>query len=135
MKKILLGLIIIVSYSAFSQSSNNDFSMAFAKNPSFTAGLDKTAQQGNIFQVKVQLKDVNQTGQLIVMVYDLPTNTPIAIVRLDQQEILSGTYTEKGLIVFNIPHLDPNSTYKVILESQNSQMDYLPRIEKNYPIN
>jgi hypothetical protein len=135
MKKILLGLILLVSSSAFSQLDSVDFSMSFVNNPVFTAGLDEVDQQGNVFQVKVFLNDVDYTGKLIVMVYDLPTNTPMAIKKLDREEILSGTYTENGLIVFNIPYLDPAASYKIILETQNFQQAYLPRVEKNYPTN
>lgn len=135
MKKILLGLVLLVSSTTFAQLDSVDFSMSFVHNPSFTAGLDEVAQQGDVFQVKVSLNDVDYVGKLIVMIYDLPTNTPMAIMKLDREEILSGTYIQNGLIVFNIPYLDSSATYKVILEAQNFQQAYLPRIEKNFPTN
>jgi hypothetical protein len=132
MKKILLGLILLVSAPAFTQLDSVDFSMSFVTNPTFTAGLDETALQSDIFQVKVFLNDADYVGKVLVMIYDLPTNTPMAIMKLDREEILSGTFTENGLIVFNIPYLSPNASYKVILETQNFQMNYLPRVEKSY---
>lgn len=135
MKKILLGLVLLVSFPSLSQLDSVDFSMSFVTNPSFTAGLDEVAQQGDIFQVRVYLNDADYVGKLIVMIYDLPTNTPMAIMKLERDEILSGSYTENGLIVFNLPYLDPSSSYRVILETQNFQQAYLPRIEKNFPIN
>jgi len=135
MKKILLGLMLIASSFAFSQLDSVDFSMSFVNNPTFTAGLDEVSQQGDVFQVKVSLNDVDYVGKLIVMIYDLPTNTPMAIMKLEREEILSGTYIQNGLIVFNIPYLDPAGTYKVILETQNFQLAYLPRVEKNFPTN
>lgn len=135
MKKILFGLILLVSGSLFSQSNNLDFSMSFVMNPSFTAGLDQVSQQGNIFQVKVSAGNLNNIGELTVMIYDLKTNTPVAVKRLEKSELLSGTYTQNGLIIFNFPYLESAMSYRVILESQNSQQAYLPRIEKNFPTN
>jgi hypothetical protein len=135
MKKILFGLILFVSSTSFSQLDSVNFSMAFVTNPTFTAGLDEVAQQGNVFQVKVFLNDVDYVGKLIVMVYDQQTDTPMSIMKLDREEVLSGTYSENGFIVFNIPYLDPSASYKVILEAQNFQQAYLPRVEKNYPVN
>lgn len=135
MKKILFGFLLLVSSSSFSQLDSVNFSMSFVTNPTFTAGLDEVAQQGDVFQVKVFVNDADFVGKLIVMVYDLPTDTPMAITKLERAEILSGTYTENGLIVFNIPYLDPTASYKVILETQNFQQAYLPRVEKNFPTN
>ena len=130
-----MGLVLLVSSTTFAQLDSVDFSMSFVNNPSFTAGLDEVAQQGDVFQVKVFLNDVDYVGKLIVMIYDLSTNAPMAIIKLDREEILSGTYIQNGLIVFNIPYLDSTGTYKVILETQNFQQAYLPRIEKNFPTN
>jgi hypothetical protein len=135
MKKALLGLMLIVSTTTFAQLDSVDFSMSFVTNPAFTAGLDEIAQEGDIFQVTVFLNDADYIGKVIVMVYDLPTNTPMAIMKLDREEILSGTYTQNGLIVFNIPYLDPTASYKIILETQNFQQAYLPRVEKNFQAN
>lgn len=135
MKKILLGLILLVSFPSLSQLDSVDFSMSFVNNPTFTAGLDEAALQSEVFQVKVFLNDADYVGKVIVMIYDLPTNTPMAIMKLEREEILSGTYTENGLIVFNIPYLNSSASYKVILETQNFQLAYLPRVEKNYPTN
>lgn len=135
MKKILFGLMLLVSSATFSQLDSVDFSMSFLTNPSFNAGLDSADLQAPVFQVKVHVNDPDYVGKLIVMVYDLPTNTPMAIKKLDRDEILGGTYTENGLIVFNIPYLNPEASYKVILEIQNFQMNYLPRVEKNYQTN
>lgn len=135
MKKILLGFILFVYSSGFSQLSNLDFSMSFATNPAFTAGLDIVDRQGDIFQVKISANDLNAIGELTVMVYDPKSNTPIAVKRLGGQEILTGTYTHNGLIIVNFPYLDPAATYRVIVEAQNSQQAYLPRIEKNFPSN
>lgn len=135
MKKILLGLILLVSSSAFSQLDSVDFSMSFVMNPTFTAGLDEAALQSDVLQVKVFLNDTDYVGKLIVMIYDLQTNTPMAILKLEREEILSGTYTENGLVVFNIPYLNSSTSYKVILETLNFQQAYLPRVEKNFPTN
>ncbi len=135
MKKVLFGLMLLVSGSVFSQLNNIDFSMSFVTNPTFTAGLDQVSQQGTIFQVKVSLNDLNEAGELTVMVYDRVSNTPVAAVRLGREDLLGGTYTQNGLIIFNFPYLDPSANYKVILEAQNSQQAYLPRIEKNFPTN
>ncbi len=126
---------LLVSSTTFSQLDSLDFSMSFVTNPVFNAGLNELDQQGEIFQVKVFVNDADYVGKLIVMIYDLPTNTPMAILKLDRAEVLSGTYTENGLLVFNFPYLNPNAGYKVILESQNFQGAYLPRVEKNYPTN
>ncbi|WP_300662351.1 hypothetical protein [Fluviicola sp.] len=133
MKKILFGLMLLVSSTTFSQLDSLDFSMSFVTNPAFTPGLDDVSKQGNIFQVKVFVNDADYVGKLIVMVYDLPTNTPMAILKLDREQVLSETYTENGLLVFSFPYLNPDASYKVILESQNFQGAYLPRVEKNYP--
>lgn len=135
MKKILFGLMLLVSSTTFSQLDSLDFSMSFVTNPTFTPGLDDVSKQGNIFQVKVFVNDADYVGKLLVMVYDLPTNTPMAILKLDREQVLSGTYTENGLLVFSFPYLNPDASYKVILESQNFQGAYLPRVEKNYPTN
>ncbi|MNU67256.1 hypothetical protein D3C71_565900 [compost metagenome] len=135
MKKILFGLMLLVSSTTFSQLDSLDFSMSFVTNPTFTPGLDEVSQQGEIFQVKVFVNDADYVGKLIVMVYDLPTNTPMAILKLDREEVLSGTYTQNDLLVFSFPYLNPAASYKVILESQNFQGAYLPRVEKNYPTN
>lgn len=135
MKKILFGLMLFVSSTTFSQLDSLDFSMSFVSNPTFAPGLDPVSQQGEILKVKVFVNDADFVGKLLVMVYDLPTNTPMAILKLSREEVLSGTYTENGLLVFNFPYLDPNASYKVILESQNFQGAYLPRVEKNYPAN
>lgn len=135
MKKILFGLMLLVSSTTFSQLDSLDFSMSFVSNPTFTPGLDPVSQQGEIFQVKVFVNDADYVGKLIVMVYDLPTNTPMAILKLDREQVLSGTYTENGLLVFSFPYLNPDASYKVILESQNFQGAYLPRVEKNYLTN
>ena len=135
MKKILFGLILLVSSTTFSQLDSLDFSMSFVTNPVFTPGLDEVSKQGKIFQVKVFVNDADYVGKLIVMVYDLPTNTPMAILKLNRDQVLSGTYTENGLLVFSFPYLNPDASYKVILESQNFQGAYLPRVEKNYPTN
>ena len=135
MKKILFGLILLVSSSTFSQLDSVDFSMSFVTNPTFTAGLDEVAQQGDIFQIKVFLNDLDYVGKLIVMVYDQQTDTPMSMMKLDREEILSGTYTQNGEIIFNLPYLDPSGSYKVILEAQNFQQAYLPRVEKSFPTN
>lgn len=135
MKKILFGLILLVSSTTFSQLDSLDFSMSFVTNPVFTPGLDEVSKQGKIFQVKVFVNDADYVGKLIVMVYDLPTNTPMAILKLNRDQVLSGTYTENGLLVFSFPYLNPDASYKVILESQNFSGAYLPRVEKNYPTN
>lgn len=135
MKKILLGLMLLASSATFSQLDSLDFSMAFVTNPPFTAGLDPGTQESDIFQVRVFVNDVDFVGKLLVMVYDLPTNTPMAILKLDRAQVLSGTYTDAGRLVFNFPYLNPNASYKVILEAQNFQMNYLPRVEKNFPVN
>ncbi len=135
MKKILFGLVLLVSGSVFSQLNNVDFSMSFVTNPTFVAGLDEVSRQGSVFQVKVSLNDLNEVGEITVMIYDLTSNTPIVVKRLERNELLAGTYTQNGLIVFNFPFLNPAEKYKVILEAQNSQQAYLPRIEKNFPIN
>lgn len=135
MKKILFGLMLLVSSTTFSQLDSLDFSMSFVTNPVFSPGLDEVDRQGTIFQVKVFVNDADFVGKLLVMVYDLPTNTPMAILKLDREEVLSGTYTENGLLVFSFPYLNPDASYKVILESQNFQGAYLPRVEKNYLTN
>ena len=135
MKKILFGLVLLVSFPSFSQLDSVDFSMSFVTNPSFTAGLDAADLESDIFKVNVFLNDVDYVGKVMVMVYDLPTNSPMAIMKLEREEILSGAYSENGFIVFNIPYLDPAGTYKVILETQNFQQAYLPRLEKSFPTN
>lgn len=135
MKKILTGLMLLLSSTTFSQLDSVDFSMSFVTNPTFTAGLDTVSQEGDIFQVKVSLNDVDYVGKLLVMVYDQQTDTPMSMMKLDREEVLSGTYTQNGEIIFNLPYLDPSGSYRVILEAQNFQMNYLPRVEKNYPIN
>lgn len=135
MKKILFGLILLVSGSVFSQLNNVDFSMSFVTNPAFSAGLDEVSQQGLVFQVKVSANDLNEVGEFTVMVYDLVSNTPIVVKRLERNELLTGTYTQNNLIVFNFPYLDASVKYKVVLEAQNSYGAYLPRIEKNFPTN
>lgn len=135
MKKILVGLMLLVSSTTFSQLDSLDFSMLFTTNPVFNVGLNELDQQGEIFQVKVLVNDADYVGKLVVMVYDLPTNTPMAILKLDRTEVLSGTYTENGLLIFNFPYLNPAAEYKIILEAQNFQGAYLPRVEKNYPTN
>lgn len=126
---------LLVSSTTFSQLDSLDFSMSFVTNPAFTPGLDEVDRQGTVFQVKVFVNDADFVGKLLVMVYDLATNTPMAILKLDREEVLSGTYTENGLLVFSFPYLNPGASYKVILESQNFQGSYLPRVEKNYPTN
>lgn len=132
MKQFLFGLMLLVSSATFSQLDSVNFSMSFVTNPAFSAGLDQTDLQEPVFQVKVSVNDVDYVGKLIVMVYDLQTNTPMAIKKLDRDEILGGTYTENGLIVFNLPYLNPEGSYKVILETQNFQQSYLPRVEKSF---
>lgn len=135
MKKILFGLMLFVSSTTFSQLDSLDFSMAFVTNPPFTAGLDSVDQQGTIFQVKVFVNEPDSVGMITVMVYDAPSNTPLNASLLTREEISTGNYTNNGLIVFNFAYLDPNASYRVILETQNYEMNYLPRVEKNFPIN
>ncbi|WP_343633902.1 hypothetical protein [Fluviicola sp.] len=135
MKQILLGFILLVYSSVFSQSTSIDFSMSFAINPSFTPGLDEIDRQGSIFQVKITATDLNDIGEFTVIVCDQASGNPITVKRLSKQELLTGTYTQNGLTVFSFPYLEPSAKYKVILEAQNSQQAYLPRIEKNFPSN
>lgn len=128
----LIVALIVLSFSANAQLDSVDFTMSFVTNPTFTAGLDEASQQGDIFQVSVYVNDPDFVGKLLVMVYDLPTNTPMGIMKLDREEVLSGTYTNNNRLIFNLPYLNPSATYKVVLEAQNFQMNYLPRVEKNY---
>ena len=137
MKKILLGLILLVSFPTLSQSDSIDFSMAFVTNPVFTVGLDEVSQQEPVFQVSVSLNNLNtdSLGILTLVIYDLETSSLVANMALNQEQILSGTYTYNGLIVFNFPYLIPSGSYKVILDIQNYREAYLPRIEKNFLTN
>lgn len=135
MKQILFGCILFVYSSVFSQSTGIDFSTSFVTNPSFSPGLDEIDRQGSIFQVKISVSDLNNIGEFTVMVCDQGSGNPITVKRLQNQELLAGTYTQNGLIVFSFPYLDPSAKYKIILETQNAQQAYLPRIEKNFPSN
>lgn len=135
MKKILFGLMLFVSSTTFSQLDSLDFSMSFVTNPAFSPGLAPMSRQGEIFQVKVFVNDADSVGKLFVMVCDLSTGNPLATLKLEREEVLSETYTENGLLVFSFPYLNPDASYKVILESQNYQGAYLPRVEKNFLTN
>lgn len=137
MKKFLFGLILFVSSTTFSQLDSVDFSMSFVTNPTFTAGLDEAAQQGDIFQVSVTLNNINadSLSTLSIMIYDLQNKRLIANTTLNQEQILSGTFTYNDLIIFNFPYLIPSGIYKVILDPQNYRGAYLSRVEKNFPIN
>lgn len=137
MRKLLTGLILLVSFPTLSQSDSIDFSMAFVTDPEFTAGLDEVSQQGDIFQVNVALNGTNpdSLNSLMVLIYDLEYSYLMSNMTLDHEQLLSGTYTYNGQIVFNFPYLPPSGSYRVILDIQNSREAYLPRIEKNFPIN
>lgn len=128
---------LCVSSSVFSQLNSMDFSMAFVNDPVFTAGLDEFSKQKPVFQVSVLFdeNDLNSLGTLHIMIYDKSGSTLVGNVVLDQQQVLSGLYTYRGMLVFNFSYLNPAGTYKVILDIQNTQQAYLPRVEKNFPTN
>nr|WP_294859519.1 hypothetical protein [uncultured Fluviicola sp.] len=117
MKKILTGLVLLVTFPTLSQSDSVDFSMSFVTNPTFTAGLDEVSQQGDVFQVSVSLNELNFIGQL------------------NQKQIMSETYVQSGFPILNFPYLIPTATCQVILERQNIQQAYLPYVEKTFITN
>ncbi|MNJ90833.1 hypothetical protein D3C87_84730 [compost metagenome] len=137
MKKILTGWMLLTAFITFSQSDQLDFSMAFVTNPAFTAGLDETSAQGEIFQVSVSMnqEELDSLGTFLLLIYDLPTSFLIFETHIDREEILNGIYTHNGQLVFSFPNLDPDKAYKVILNVQNMQQAYLPHVEKNFPTN
>ena len=137
MKQILLGLVLFVSSTTFSQLDSVDFSMSFVTNPVFTVDLDEYALQGEIFQVSVSLNgsDLDSLGILTVMIYDLENSSLMANKLVDNQQLASGMYTYNGQLVLNFPYLIPSGSYRVILEIQNTRGAYLPRIEKIFPTN
>ncbi len=60
MKKNLLGLILLVSSSAFSQWNSVDFSMSF---------VTDLNQQDDMFQVKINPNLLDSIGRVTVMIY------------------------------------------------------------------
>lgn len=133
MKTTLFGLLLFFSATfVFSQADTIDFSMSFQTNPAFNIGLEQVAPGEPIFQVNVSVTDLNTVGDMNVMIYSSSKDTPDAVKRLSKEEVSSGLYTNNGLIVFNFPYLNSSMNYHVILEVQNAQQAYLPRIEKNF---
>lgn len=133
MKTLLTGWMLIASFIAFSQSGI-DFSMSFTTNPSFTAGLDEVSREGTIFQVAVSIdqEQLRSLGNMSFQIYDLLSSSPLTILTVERTELLSGAYSNNGLLVFSFPYLDPKGSYKVILDIQNEKQAYLPRIEKTF---
>jgi len=136
MNKVLLSMFLLFSvHFTFGQLDSVDFSAHFENNPTFTAGLDSLSQGGDILQVEVNLSDPAFVGAITVLVYDAATETPLAIVRRNRNELISGQYTNNGLLIFNVPFLDPQGQYKIVLEVQNFQMAYLSPVVKFIPSN
>ncbi|WP_430405219.1 hypothetical protein [Fluviicola sp.] len=131
MKKILLGLILLVSSSTFSQLDSVDFSMSFVTNPTFTAGLDSTALEGEIFQVKINQDLLDSIGRISVVIYHSEDNSFAAARILDRGELTGTDLVENGKLVINFSSLDPQKPYNVIVEIQNLSLDYLPRVSRN----
>lgn len=135
MKKIFLGLILLVSSTTFSQMDSIEFSMSFVTNPTFTAGLDSTSKNGDVFQVRIPIADLDSIGQLTLMIYDITNSSLVANILLNKEQIMNGTYIQSGFLILNFPYLIPTATYRVILDRQNTQQAYLSRIEKTFPTN
>ena len=128
-------LLFFASAAAYGQLDSVDFNAHFESNPQFTAGLDSLSAFGDVLQVEVFLNEPAMVGAATVLVYDAATETPLAIVRRTRTEILSGQFTQNGFVVFNIPYLDVQGQFKVVLEVQNFQMAYLNPISKFFPNN
>lgn len=127
MKKILIGLILLVSFPTLSQSDSIDFSMAFVTNPVFTAGLDSSVMEGNILQVKIDQNLLDSIGRISVMIYHSDDNSFAAVRILDRAELIGTDFVENGQLVLNFAYLDLQKSYAVIVESQNLNLAYLPR--------
>lgn len=128
---------LITSFITLSQSNPIDLSLSFVKNPDFAAGLDEISRQGDIFQISVSMgqEDLNSLGAMTIFIYDQASSAVIYAIPIDQEQLLNGTFTHEGVLIFSFPRLNPNGAYKVILDIQNTQQAYLPRVEKNYPTN
>ncbi|WP_343631141.1 hypothetical protein [Fluviicola sp.] len=130
MKKILLGLILFVSSSAFSQLDSVDFTMSFVTNPSFTGGLDEAALQSDILQVKVNQDLLDSIGRISVVIYHSEDESFAAARIMDRAELIGSDFVEAGKLVLNFPYLDPQKSYFVILDSQDLNLAYLLRVTK-----
>lgn len=136
MKLFFFSMLLFVSSNfTIAQIDSVNFTAQFVSNPSFSAGLDSLSSTGDVLQVNVYMNDFSVLGAATVLIYDAATDTPLAIVKRTRNEILSGQFTNNGLLVFNFPFLEVNGSYKIVLETQNFQMAYFEPFIKYLPSN
>lgn len=127
-------LFLSVNFSK-AQIDSVNFTAQFVSNPTFNAGLDSLSSTGDVLQVNVFVNDFSLLGAVSVLIYDAASDFPLNILKRSRNEILSGEYTNNGLLVFNFPYMETNGSYKIVLETQNFQMGYFEPLVKYLPSN
>ncbi len=116
-----------IGFLSISYSQLNSFTTStdFVLTPSNTYGIDSSNLDLPILQVKITPNDLNDVGNVVVVIYDSISDLPLSGYIISNTDILSGGPVENGSLVFNFGGLSHENSYKIYVEAQNLQMGYL----------
>ncbi len=133
MKKILFGLMLLVSSTTFSQLDSVSVNLNFISIPSIDE--DSLIIQQPIFQVEVQLNDFNDFGIIVIKLFQESSNEPLSIFYSSKSDILANGLLSDGKVLVRFPGIDPNLPYQVSIDIQNASLAYLPHTITYYQPN
>lgn len=131
-KTTLIAVALLFWSCAFSQIDTINVEQAFTTNPANSIGIDPSLISEPVLQVLVDINDIDYVGKVIVMVYDVQMEVPMAMSKYDKEEIQTLNVFQDNKLVFNFASLDPSRSYRIETQVQNFQLGNLPLVTTIY---
>jgi hypothetical protein len=130
--KYLICLIAMCGWGlCYSQLDSVFVEAQFVENPSQAYGLDTSELSMPVFQARVVVNDLTDVGMLTVQIFDA-ADVIVKVAQYDSQPIIAGDAIDNGAIVFNFAGLDPQQSYRVLVQPQNVSQAYLEFVTAYY---
>lgn len=131
MKNCLLGLVLLVCTTTYSQLESISAEITFISDSTVVVSDSIQTTQGSL-QVKIQLNDASDLGALTVRISQSTSENPDFIFYGSRSEIiLQGLLTDQTVLI-QFPNLNKDKPYIVFVEAQNAEMNYLNSLTLNY---
>lgn len=131
MKNCLLGLVLLICTTTYSQLETISGEIAFISDSTLVASDSIHTAQGSL-QVKVQLNDASDLGALTVRISQSTSENPDFVFYGSRSEIISQGLLTDQTVWIQFPNLNKDKPYVVFIEAQNAEMNYLNSLTLNY---
>ncbi|MNJ84253.1 hypothetical protein D3C87_17020 [compost metagenome] len=131
MKNCLLGLVLLICTTTYSQLETISGEIAFISDSTLVVSDSVHTTQGSL-QVKIQLNDASDLGALTIRVSQGASENPDFVFYGSRAEIISQGLLTDQTVLIQFPNLNKDKTYVVFIEAQNTEMNYLNSLTLNY---